>query len=74
MSAITELSLFKQCVESPIVSPISELNLEHITAPQDKGLSDSLLTQRKSLKLYHMAWSGFTKFIRQVCFVQNRPV
>lgn len=33
-----------------------------------------LLYQKRALKLYHMLWSGLTKYLKLVCFVQNKPV
>ena len=32
------------------------------------------MINKKALKLYHMAWSGITKYLRQVCLVQGRPL
>lgn len=74
MANITELTLFKQCVEKPIVTQVADLHLECISAPQDQSLSEAAIMQRKALKLYHMAWSGITKYLRQVCHGQNRPI
>ena len=35
MANITELTLFKQCVEKPIVSQVADLNMDCISGPQD---------------------------------------
>ena len=76
MATITELALFKECVENPKhIQKLEELNLDRISNPQNTSdLSEKQYYQRKSLKLFHMTWSGVTKYMRTVCQVKNKPV
>lgn len=37
-------------------------------------MSEQELLQKKALKLYHMAWSGVTKYMRQICQVKCKPI
>ena len=69
MSIVTELALFKACVESPIIiKPLSCLNLDNIPDPQDgEALPEDLKLKKKAMKLFHLAWSGITKAIRATC-------
>jgi len=60
MANITEQSLFQLCVSSPKHAALDILNLENITMTQDES------TEKKAMKLYHMVWSGITKFLRLV--------
>ena len=66
MSTVTELSLFKQCVEKPsFISSLGDLNLDKIPDPTDSNdISESECLQKKALKLFHMVWSGTTKYLR----------
>ena len=76
MSMITEIGLFKACVEKPRGGlNLSELCLTKIKEPHDaKDLSEQDITARKALKLFHMAWSGVTKYMRTVCSLKGRAV
>jgi len=66
MSTVTELALFKQCVENPKhITFIDDLNLEKISNPTNfADLSMHDIQKKKALKLFHMTWSGTTKYIR----------
>ena len=71
MATLTELALFKLCVESPKTFKLEDLNMDRIPG-STKGTNDvtsHILLQKKSLKLFHMVWSGVTKFMRSVCQV-----
>lgn len=72
MSMITEVSLFKACVENPrSYYKISDLNLAQIREPQDAAnLTEDEILNRKAVKLYHMAWSGITKGLKSLCIVR----
>ena len=49
------------------------LNLSKIKDPV--SFKDELdYTKRKALKLYHLAWSGITKYIRTICQVRGKPI
>ena len=69
MATITELTLFKACVEDPQhIQSLNQLNLEMISDPQNSAeLTEKEYLQKKALKLFHMAWSGITKYMRTVC-------
>ena len=44
------------------------LNMEMISDPTNVGeLTEKEFLQKKALKLFHMAWSGITKYMRTVC-------
>ena len=76
MATVTELALFKRCVERPaVITNLRDLTLAKVRDPTDaEALSEEVLLQRKALKLFHSAWSGLTKYIRQVCRGKCRPV
>lgn len=76
MSTVTESALFKACVEDPkTMVNLFDLNLEEIAEPTDADqLSEKLFLQKKALKLYHMVWSGVTKYIRNVCMNRCTPI
>jgi len=63
MTSITELQLFRQCVENPTHAHLDSLALDNVPAKEDADQA------KKALKLYHMVWSGLTKFLRLVCTV-----
>ena len=67
MSAVTEVALFKACVDCPRSGlDIASMNLSKIKDPQT--FKDEVdYSKRKALKLYHLAWSGITRYIRTVC-------
>ena len=69
MATITELALFKECVENPkYIQKLSELNLDQMSDPLNmKDMTEKEYYQKKSLKLFHMTWSGVTKYMRTVC-------
>ena len=79
MSQTTERQLFKLCVEQPIrlQKDFKNLNLQFIQddVADDKAAgasdhaSDAQLRARVS-RLYHMIWSGLTKYINNM--VHNR--
>lgn len=65
MASVTELALFNACVEQPSKMALDDLNLSQIDGPKDThGLSDKQILEKKAIKVYHMAWSGITKYIR----------
>ena len=75
MSTLTEIGLFKACIDAPQVSKIRDLNMDRVMGPSNAAeLSDKEVMIRKATKLYHMAWSGVTKYLRTVCQVKQRPV
>ncbi len=50
-----------------------DLNLAKIRDPQQ--FSDEIdYSKKKALKLYHMAWSGITKYMRQLCQLRGKPI
>ena len=68
MSTITELALFKMCVENPKQITLDEINLDKIDDLRQTGdLTPLQVRQKKALKLFHMTWSGITKYLRTVC-------
>ena len=76
MATLTELALFKQCVESPqYIQSLSDLNLDRIGDPSNMvDITESVYYQKKAMKLFHMTWSGVTKYMRTVCQIKNKPV
>ena len=66
MSTVTELTLFKKCVEDPKhLTFIDDLTLDRIQNPSDYlSLSNHDILKKKALKLFHMVWSGTTKYLR----------
>ena len=76
MSTVTELALFKSCVESPqYIKHLNELNMDKISDPKDlKDITEEVYYQKKAIKLFHMTWSGVTKYLRTVCQVKCKPV
>lgn len=69
MATITELALFKQCVENPkFIQKLEELNLDRMSDPQNMAdITEQIYYQKKALRLFHMTWSGVTKYMRTVC-------
>ena len=69
MSTVTELALFKQCINNPKhLTFIDDLSLDKISNPSDfLTLSAHDIQKKKALRLFHMVWSGTTKYIRQIC-------
>ena len=55
MATITELALFKECVENPKhIMKLEELNLDRISDPHNiSDLTEKLYYQKKALKLFH---------------------
>ena len=76
MATITELALFKECVENPKhIQRLEELNLDKISDPQNMtDITEKVYYQKKALKLFHMTWNGVKKYMRTVCQVKNKPV
>ena len=76
MSIDKELALFKSCVESPqYIKHLNELNMDKISDPKDlKDITEEVYYQKKAMKLFHMTWSGVTKYLRTVCQVKCKPV
>ena len=67
MSSISEIALFKACVDQPRSGySVLDLNLSKIRDPQN-FTNELDYTKKKALKLYHMAWSGITKYMRTIC-------
>ena len=68
MATLTEIALFKACVETPqYIKSFADLNLDRVTATTTlEDISEEELYKKKVNKLFHMAWSGITKYIRTV--------
>lgn len=37
-------------------------------------MTEEIYYQKKAMKLFHMTWSGVTKYMRTVCQIKNKPV
>lgn len=76
MATITEIALFKACVEKPRgTAELADLGLEKIPCPKESGLlPPEEVRARQAIKLYHMAWSAMTKYIRTVCISNRLPI
>lgn len=76
MSLITETGLFKACVEKPKTSlKVSDLYLERVRDPQDTAdKSEDQIAAQKAMKLFHMVWSGVTKYMRTICLIKGKSV
>ena len=76
MATITEIALFKACVEKPRgAAELADLGLEKIPGPRNGAqLPPEEVRSRQALKLYHMAWSALTKYIRTVCTANRQPI
>lgn len=62
MATITELALFKMCAQS---INTNNLNLDRIAGPVNKDeYSEDEIKYKKTIKLFHMCWSGITKYLR----------
>ena len=68
--------MFKACVNDPqYLTNFAELNLDKINGLSNaEDLSEGEVQQKKLIKLFHMAWSGITKYIRTVTQVKNKPI
>ena len=68
MATLTEIALFKACVETPqYIKSFGDLNLERITGPTNPELfNEQQIFEKKLNKMFHMAWSGITKYMRTV--------
>ena len=77
MSTVTEVAIFRKIVEDPITLQLSDLTLQS-AATNQQAQQDELDTKamegKQYLKLIHQVWSGTTKYIRQQCQFQHRPV
>ena len=74
---MTEITLFKKCVETPISLQLNDLNLasfESNAASQTPTNSTMSEQQRSAQRLFHMAWSGITKYIRQVTVGMSKAI
>ena len=67
MSAVTEVGLFKACVDAPRTGAnFLQMNLSKVKDPS--SFKNELEYQKKkALKLYHLTWSAVTKYMRSVC-------
>lgn len=76
MATLTEIALFKACVEKPqFISDYSSFNMDRISGPSNcEGLSEEEINNKKLNKLYHMAWSGICKYMRTVTQIKNKPI
>ena len=76
MSSLTEIALFKACAEQPrVAKDFTELNMDKIKDPYNREeMTEEEYLRRKALKLYHMAWSAITKYLRTTCIVHCKPV
>ncbi len=68
MATLTEIALFKACVENPqFIANLTDLNLDRVSGPSNADeLPEDLIFKKKVVKLFHMAWSGITKYMRTV--------
>ena len=71
MPTLTEVSLFKKCVEDPLIAPLAQLNVRNINLLCD---DKNEVLKKKALKLYHMFWTSVTKYLNQAVWVQQRAV
>ena len=54
---------------------LQDLNLDSVPLPQNtENLHSDEFLQRRALKLYHMIWSGITKYIRSVCLANKYSI
>jgi len=76
MATLTEIALFKACVENPqYLKKPDDLNLDRISDPSNAHELDEFeIFCKKAIKLFHMSWSGITKYMRTVCQVKCKPV
>lgn len=77
MSLLTETALFKACAEKPKTNlKTSDLYLDRVkdtSAAAQEG-NDEAIALKKSVKLFHQAWSGVTKYIRTICNAKRKSV
>lgn len=76
MSTITELAIFKAAVDHPLTfSSVLELSLDRISDPQNvESLSAQEVGKKKAIKLFHMIWSGVTKYLKTVTNIKCKPL
>lgn len=76
MASLTEIALFKACVETPqYIKSFSDLNLDRISGPSNTDdLTEEEVYKKRLNKLFHMAWSGITKYIRTVTQLKQKPI
>lgn len=68
MATLTEIALFKACVETPqYIKSFGDINLDRISPPNYcDDLTEEEIMKKKLTKLFHMSWSGITKYMRTV--------
>jgi len=74
MSTITELTIFKKCIDQPIFAMLESLNMQNIKFDNEEDLSPNLILKKKGIRLYQMFWSGLTKYMRQVINIQSKAI
>jgi hypothetical protein len=67
MPTLTELTLIKKCVETPIHADLTE-------AGRHPDTQDSESRKKKVLKHYHMFWTAVQKYLNLAIIVQQRAV
>jgi hypothetical protein len=54
---------------------LQDLNLSKVSEPKDADqMTEQEVLERKALKVFHMAWSGITKYLRTITQVRGKPV
>jgi hypothetical protein len=71
MATVTEHRIFKLCVEKPLRSDLTLLNLQFVKDPD--GPADQAL-QSKALRLYRLVWSALTKYLNKVIHASHKAV
>ena len=80
MPSLTEITLFKACVDQPRIAHLSSLNLTNIQMFMTSPINDDVnnenteaeaILKKKAIKLYYMMWSALTKYLKQTVLIQN---
>lgn len=54
---------------------MADLKLDKISEPKDaENMTEYEILEKKALKVFHMAWSGITKYMRTIVQVKNKPI
>ena len=76
MSQITETALFEACIQKPRSNlKIASLNLDKVKDPKNvAAMSKETIKLQKATRLFHMVWSGITKYIKTMVVARSRAV
>ena len=76
MSQISETALFEACIAKPRTNfKVANLNLNKVKEPKNvNNVSKDKIQIQKATRLFHMAWSGITKYLKTVCIARGKPV